>query len=469
MAQVSELKAEQYVNAAVNRKVWDAVMYNVATEGIYPGKDVTQKLQALINKAIAEDRKAIFFPHGQYYVTSLVNADKVSFIGDNASFIGGYTGVIQQLGDYSKDYLRRNELFFNVRDFGAVGDGIADDSTAIQNCVNAAYAHSGSVYFPGGVYKITKTILFDQTSLVDSNDRRRPNIKGEGSAQTRIVFLGLSGPAFHIKGGTSGEGHHSYQNVSGFFLVGNNVAGTTGMYSQNTAFLHSQDIRISGFDYGIYCDDIEHSRFENVSLRFNQKGIFARQNPAFYPVSTYPNNISFASCHIGSNAEYGGWFIGPTTVNFSGGSIEANGITGTTGVNHGLRFEDSGYQGGVGCILTGVYFEQNKGIADVFIFTSTSAINPLNSCTYLIQGCSFSRISSTNFVSHNIWAHFAANGGQQMLNVIGCGFKRFNGYTADASRTYIYFDGLPMSSSNRFFAGNMFMDAVEAVPQLTQP
>jgi hypothetical protein len=60
----------------------------------------------------------------------------------------------------------------SVRDFGAVGDGVTDDTAAIQAAVNfvtttawagsvsAMYAKGGgTVYFPAGVYRITSTVL----------------------------------------------------------------------------------------------------------------------------------------------------------------------------------------------------------------------------------------------------------------------------------------------------------------------
>jgi hypothetical protein len=52
-----------------------------------------------------------------------------------------------------------NSTFANVRDYGAKGDGIADDSTAIQAAVTAAGAgNGGAVLIPAGTYKVTTAI-----------------------------------------------------------------------------------------------------------------------------------------------------------------------------------------------------------------------------------------------------------------------------------------------------------------------
>lgn len=48
---------------------------------------------------------------------------------------------------------------FNVMDFGAVGDGYADDTKAIQDTVDAALQKNGGVMIPPGMYLITREIV----------------------------------------------------------------------------------------------------------------------------------------------------------------------------------------------------------------------------------------------------------------------------------------------------------------------
>jgi hypothetical protein len=65
----------------------------------------------------------------------------------------------------------------NVLDYGAVGDGVADDTAAIQAAINSK-AGFLAVYFPTGIYKITSQITI-------SNDRVM--LYGDGTA-SRILF-----------------------------------------------------------------------------------------------------------------------------------------------------------------------------------------------------------------------------------------------------------------------------------------
>lgn len=55
---------------------------------------------------------------------------------------------------------------FNVRDFGALGDGETPDSEAIQKALDAAGAVSGTVYFPAGRYPCHDLAVHQHTTLL---------------------------------------------------------------------------------------------------------------------------------------------------------------------------------------------------------------------------------------------------------------------------------------------------------------
>mgnify|MGYP003627264215 CR=1 FL=1 len=55
----------------------------------------------------------------------------------------------------------------NVEDFGAVGDGSTDDTSAFQACADSLYSTGGVLYIPKGTYKLTATINVPDAVLVN--------------------------------------------------------------------------------------------------------------------------------------------------------------------------------------------------------------------------------------------------------------------------------------------------------------
>lgn len=60
------------------------------------------------------------------------------------------------LAQLDQDFTYVSGKVLSVKDYGAVGDGVADDTAAIQEAINAAAR--GGLYFPPGAYKITSQI-----------------------------------------------------------------------------------------------------------------------------------------------------------------------------------------------------------------------------------------------------------------------------------------------------------------------
>ena len=58
----------------------------------------------------------------------------------------------------------------SVKDFGALGNGIADDTAAIQAALNAGA--SGCVYFPKGTYRTSAALLISANTTVHAEDRQ---------------------------------------------------------------------------------------------------------------------------------------------------------------------------------------------------------------------------------------------------------------------------------------------------------
>lgn len=72
--------------------------------------------------------------------------------------------------------------FISVKDFGAVGDGVTDDTTAIQAAISAVSTNGGIVNFPAGSYKITSTIRISNNHIY---------LVGEGgTVDGNVVYVG---------------------------------------------------------------------------------------------------------------------------------------------------------------------------------------------------------------------------------------------------------------------------------------
>lgn len=104
--------------------------------------------------------------------TSLVHSNNTWTTGGD--LVGGQTQRVQEIPkgvrggsitSATQSFLRSTatipgKVFDAKRDFGAKGDGVTDDSNAIQNTINAALNHgNGAIaYLPRGKYKITKSL-----------------------------------------------------------------------------------------------------------------------------------------------------------------------------------------------------------------------------------------------------------------------------------------------------------------------
>lgn len=72
----------------------------------------------------------------------------------------------------------------NVKDFGAVGDGVTDDTESVQEALDVAASALAPVFFPHGTYKITTV---SSTVSMYGEDQYSTTIYGTGSSGTSVI------------------------------------------------------------------------------------------------------------------------------------------------------------------------------------------------------------------------------------------------------------------------------------------
>ena len=205
-----------------------------------------------------------------------------------------------------------------VRDFGAVGDGKADDTTAIQRAVDARI---GDVVLPRGVYRVTKPIVIDL-------DKVGPTaVAGTGTA--RIVMAG-PGPALRFVGthkGTADPGtvkanvweRQRMPAVDGIEIVGAHDKAV-GIEANGTMQFVVTRVNVRNALHGIHLVRRNRNVIVSACHLYHNRGV------GLYLDGVSLHQINVNGCHISYNG--GGGVVcraaGVCNLQISGCDIEGN-------------------------------------------------------------------------------------------------------------------------------------------------
>lgn len=113
---------------------------------------------------------------------------------------------------------------FNVKDYGAIGNGVIDDATAINAAITACQtAGGGTVWFPNASYKVNSTITVNSSNAI--------HLMG-ASVLSSLLFTNTDTKLLLVQG----TGRHTVENLQ---LLGNGIQGGTAIgMSGNSHTLH---------------------------------------------------------------------------------------------------------------------------------------------------------------------------------------------------------------------------------------
>lgn len=153
----------------------------------------------------------------------------------------GLVGFKSPLANSIKRTLHdKNNDLVSVKDFGAVGDGVTDDTAAFQ----AAIDSKRSLYIPDGIYLISSTLIITATDslCIAGNNFGHVNDQTAGSV---IKFTGSASPAIRVQGGAIGV------KISGLFLDIQD-SSSDGFDFGGAWYLKLQDCVVRNARYGVY-------------------------------------------------------------------------------------------------------------------------------------------------------------------------------------------------------------------------
>lgn len=147
-----------------------------------------------------------------------------------------------------------HQLTINVADYGAKGDGVTDDTAAVQAAVNAATG-GGAVEFPRGVFKIRQIKISNKGTT----------LTGAARFGTRIVRLNSTLPLIEMNGSGTMAGHLRYCSLINLMVDGAGMPGALvrSYYADNLIFRDVNFIHCNGT--AVELTEVWDTRFESCA------------------------------------------------------------------------------------------------------------------------------------------------------------------------------------------------------------
>ena len=170
--------------------------------------------------------------------------DRRALVLGGSAAVAGFVGAASRATSASAAVARapRSTRVINVKDYGARGDGVADDSPAIGRALLAVSKSQARIpmYFPAGSYRTRAQLR------VPSNT----SIFGDGSGRSWIHYTGLDGPAL-IAGSAGGDWSDSEIRGIGIRAFGSHPPSGYGLQVINpTNSSTVGDVSVFGFQEG---------------------------------------------------------------------------------------------------------------------------------------------------------------------------------------------------------------------------
>lgn len=324
---------------------------------------------------------------------------------------------------------KHSELM-SIKDFGAVGDGATDNTTAFTNACTWMEVNKRPIFIPPGIY------LTGNFTLDLNTDLSYGGFVGVDPRTTIIQSVSAtSGALFTISSssGTTYQGQLHFENIT--FKASGTAAGSACVKSYDLAWSTFDNCAFQYGETAFDCYGGVNITFKDCMFQNAKYGL--RIGKYTRATGGWPNNIKVRGGVASDNTLWGVYFNDGRQLIIDGMQIEGNGTT--LGQVQGGLYVGSGIgdETGVaasnpsqGVIVESTWFEANKGVADIYCLDGYNIVN--DSLFY----------SMNTQVTNNVY--------------IGGGKYLFKG--CDAHWTNFTYNFYELSSS-AVFSGNMILNS----------
>ena len=217
----------------------------------------------------------------------------------------------------------------SVKDFGAKGDGVADDYAAIQRAVGAiSKAGGGTLVFPKGIYLVDHYKIRgkeERNPISDFTFRGIDGLAIEGNASKIVMQGGWTRTADY----SNGKYQYSYASQVGFLFIGcKNLSVRNLEIDGGAATIQKGEERLAeGTSHGLYLSGCQNVELTNLHIHhYCVDGLYITRQS-----TTISTHVSGTNCRFTNNGRQGMSIIQLRYAAFTNCDFNETGLTGMYG------------------------------------------------------------------------------------------------------------------------------------------